>query len=105
MSVSDTCCSRVASGIQGAMAFQLPLPQRLSSRGWKIKIRDKERLEDPHVTVIKGTDTWRWNLRSKSFMDRRPDPNLVDAKIFERLHANVGLLVAQWDKMYPKNKV
>ena len=56
------------------MPSQLPLPERLAKDGWKVKIRDRERLEPPHATVIRGNRAWRWNLRSRQFMDREPDP-------------------------------
>jgi len=32
------------------VAYQLPLPLKLKRHGWKVKIADKERLEEPHVT-------------------------------------------------------
>ena len=51
------------------MAFDFPLPKRLAKAGWKVKIRDKERLEEPHVTIIKGTNCWRFGLRSRAFLD------------------------------------
>ena len=51
------------------MAFNLPLPRQLAKAGWKVKIRDKERLEEPHFTIIKSTDCWRFGLRTKTFLD------------------------------------
>ena len=39
-----------------------------------MKIYDNERLEPPHVTIVKGRDSWRINLRTKAFMDEEPPP-------------------------------
>src|SRR5258708_5376389 len=52
-----------------AMAFNLKLPAVLAKMRWKVKIRDKERVEDPHCTIIHGTTTWRVCLRDGRFMD------------------------------------
>ena len=50
------------------MPFRLDLPKRLSARGWKVKIREKEHLEPPHVTVFRGESLWRIGLRSGVFL-------------------------------------
>src|SRR3954447_14063766 len=34
------------------MPFDLPLTRKLRVQGWKVKIREKERVEPPHVTVM-----------------------------------------------------
>jgi len=36
------------------MPFELQLPRNLKADGWKVKIFDKEELEPPHVTVLRG---------------------------------------------------
>jgi hypothetical protein len=51
------------------MPFDLRLARQLAKAGWKVKIRDKERLEEPHLTIIKGTRSWRIGLRSRAFLD------------------------------------
>jgi hypothetical protein len=51
------------------MAFDLPLSRQLAKAGWKVKIRDKERLEEPHLTILKGTRCWRLSMRSGQFLD------------------------------------
>ncbi len=41
------------------MPYELLLPSRVRAQGWKVKIRDKERLEPPHATVLKRMESWR----------------------------------------------
>ena len=48
------------------MPFDVPLPRRLKAEGWKVKIREKERVEPPHVTVMHKADEWRLGLRDKN---------------------------------------
>jgi len=50
------------------------MPKWLQQAGWKVKIREKEIREPPHVTIIRGTDSWRINLRTGLFIERIPDP-------------------------------
>src|ERR1700688_3912960 len=52
----------------GPMPHELRLPKRLKARGWKVKIREKERLEPPHVTIMCGKKEWRVGLRDKNFL-------------------------------------
>lgn len=87
------------------MSARLPLPEHLSNEGWKIKIRDRERVEPPHATVIRGTRQWRWDLRSRAFMDREPDPRQVPAELVDLLASHHHLLVREWDAMYSENPV
>jgi hypothetical protein len=51
------------------MAFNLRLPRLLAKMRWKVKIRDRERVEDPHISIILGTKAWRVCLRDGRFMD------------------------------------
>jgi hypothetical protein len=44
------------------MAFRLPLPDPLPARGCKVKIRDLERNEPPHVTIVQKQRAWRFAL-------------------------------------------
>jgi len=37
------------------MAFALTLTTALKRARWKVKIRDKETREPPHVTILRGT--------------------------------------------------
>jgi hypothetical protein len=89
------------------MAYTLPLTKALSKARWKVKIRDKEIREPPHVTIIRGTDAWRIDLRSQGFMDAEPDPSEVPEELIELITEETTwqLLCDEWDKMYPSNPV
>lgn len=86
------------------MAFTLPLARSVP-RAWKVKIRDRERLEPPHVTVINGTRAWRFDLRSRGWMDAEPDPGDVPDEVHQAILDNFGTLTGKWDQMYPTNPV
>ena len=90
---------------RSAMPFELPLPEDLAGAGWKVKIYDGERLEPPHVTIIRGTVSWRFDLRMMTFMNRRPSPRNVDRRIKQILRDHRDLLCREWDQMYPSNPV
>ena len=87
------------------MPYELPLPSRARAQGWKVKIRDKERLEPPHATVLRRMDSWRWNLRTCSFMDADPHPREVPDDVLAILMDHHAALCSQWDIMYPENPV
>lgn len=87
------------------MPYDLEISQTYSSAGWKAKIRDKERLEPPHVTIMKGTKSWRLDLRSGEFMDDDPPPRDVPKDLLAKVQQNMGKLREEWDKMYPTNPV
>ncbi len=87
------------------MAFDLPLPRGPRSQGWRVKIRDKERLEPPHVTILRRTSSWRLDLRTGEFMDGSPDPADVPSGVLEVIEANWDRLCEEWDAMYPSNPV
>lgn len=89
------------------MPFSLSLPESLRSARWKVKIREKETREPPHVTILRGTVAWRIDLRTKSFMDRVPDPSEVPPALLEYITktANWNVLCGAWDRMYPANPV
>jgi hypothetical protein len=53
------------------VAYDLPLPLVLKNAGWKVKIFDREIREPPHLTIIRRTQRWRINLRTRTFMDAR----------------------------------
>jgi hypothetical protein len=75
------------------------------AQGWKVKIRERERLEPPHVTVIKGVKSWRWDLRKQSFMDKEPPSKDVPPALIERIKSEHSNFVKQWNLKYPENKV
>ena len=89
------------------MAFTFPLPNALRKARWKVKIRDKETREPPHVTIIRGTDAWRIDLRTGEFMDGKPDPADVPGEIIALIKEEDAWqqLCDEWDAMYPDNPV
>ena len=87
------------------MAYELKLSALWKAQGWKVKIRDKERAEPPHVTIMRGTRAWRINLRTRQFMDSEPDPNELPKAIVSEVMGQMQTLAAKWDEMYPHNPV
>jgi hypothetical protein len=87
------------------MPFELPLPKRVARERWKVKIRDRERLEPPHVTILHKTRMWRFDLRSEIFLDREPDPADVPAEVVATIRAHLDELRREWDRMFPDNPV
>ncbi len=89
------------------MPFTLPLTDALRKVRWKVKIRDKETREPPHVTIIRGTKYWRIGLRDGAFMDDEPDPDEVPQQLLDLIAepGNWQLLCEQWDELYPGNPV
>ncbi len=67
------------------MAEDLPIPKEFNDQGWKAKVQDKERNEEPHITLIWRKYRWRWGLRRRGFMDRQPDPKDVPAGLVDWL--------------------
>lgn len=70
-----------------------------------MKILDRERVEPPHVTLIRGLQRWRFCLRTERFLDREPDPDDVPAELVEAIHSSIGQLREEWDARYPENPV
>jgi hypothetical protein len=87
------------------MAFSLPLSPIWSNQRWKVKIRDRERLEPPHVSILRGPKTWRLNLRTGRFLDAVPDPSELPAELLAFILEHLELLREKWDEMYPENPV
>jgi len=87
------------------MPFELDVPAALQRQGWKVKIRERERVEPPHVTIIRRTKTWRYGLRGGGFLDVRPSPRDVPAELVAHVDARLADLRAAWDAMYPENPV
>jgi hypothetical protein len=88
------------------MPYAVQLPKRLKARGWKVKIREKERLEPPHLTIICGKKEWRISLRDKEFLvppgGKWAD---IDDEVRELIEKNWQALREAWDKMYPNNVI
>ena len=95
------------------MPVELSLSKKLKKAKWKVKIRDRERLEPPHVSIINGTNTWRISLRSGDFLNKVPDPDEVPEELLEyirngKLSDTLTVwewLCKKWDDKYPQNKV
>jgi hypothetical protein len=87
------------------MAVELDLPANLAQARWKVKIADKERVEPPHATIIRGASRWRICLRTGGFLDRLPDPDEVPQELLDAIDGNFEWLCEQWDAMYPDNPV
>jgi hypothetical protein len=87
--------------------FELRLPDRLRKAHWKVKIREKESREPPHVTIIRRTDAWRIDLRSGEFMDTKPDPAEVPEELVCLIETpeNWQRLCDAWNEKYPANPV
>ena len=88
------------------MPFNLPLPRRLKAEGWKVKIREKERVEPPHVTVIHKADEWRLGLRdSQSLMPPGGRTKDIDSAVMQIIEEHWQQLIEAWDAKYPENPV
>jgi hypothetical protein len=94
----------LASDREAAMAFNLRLPKVLARMRWKVKIRDKERVEDPHLTIIHKTTAWRVGLRDGRFLDGGSWKDMPEG-LQEIVNANWEELCRAWDGMYPHNPV
>ena len=88
------------------MPFDLPLPKNLRSNGWKVKIREKERVEPPHVTVMYKLDEWRLGLRDRQLLVP-PGGRIKDIEpaVMRIIDENWQELVEAWDAKYPENPV
>jgi hypothetical protein len=86
------------------MPYDLPLPRKLAS-SWRVKIYDNERLEPPHVTVIKGRTSWRINLRTREFMDDEPPPHEIHKDVTRAIQENWRHLQREWTRIHPNNPV
>jgi hypothetical protein len=87
------------------MPYNLRLPKKLKKL-WKVKIQDKEALyEEPHVTIWRKDEKWRYSLRRKIFLDPSPDPGEVPDEILAEIEKNYKKLCRQWNNRFPKNPV
>ena len=89
------------------MPFELKLPSNLKA-AWKVKIFDKEELEPPHATILKGPDMWRLGLRDGRFLIP-PGGSWGDfPKDLQKVLKNeeaVSILRREWDRLHPNNPV
>mgnify|MGYP001582160171 CR=1 FL=1 len=86
------------------MPTEFELPASVAAH-WKLRIRDKERVEPPHVSVLHGPRCWRWGLRERAFLDREPPPRRVPAEVINAIEAAYDDICAAWDRTYPHNPV
>ena len=87
------------------MAYTLKLPPPLPKEGWKVKIRDRERLEPPHVTIFHKARIWRVSLRDGAFLEKGDAWSQIDRCVREAIEENWKLLAREWNKLYPRNPV
>ena len=74
------------------MVYSLQMPKALRDKGWKVKIRNLERTEDPHVTILRKTNSWRYNIRKTGFMDSEPDPRHVPDEVVKYIAKKLATL-------------
>jgi hypothetical protein len=88
------------------MPYELSLPRNLKAQGWKVKIREKERVEPPHVTVMHHEDEWRIGLRDKELLVP-PGGRLrdIDVEVMRVIEENWEQLQEAWDAQYPENPI
>jgi hypothetical protein len=86
------------------LPFELRLPNPVLAQVWKLKVRENERTEEPHVSVIfKGAAVYRYGLRSRAFLETSPDPRLVPDEIVAFILEHLDEFTTNWDRMYPEN--
>ena len=88
------------------MPFDVRLPKKLKAEGWKVKIREKERVEPPHVTIMHKAEEWRLGLRDRQLLvppgGRIRD---IDPEVMEIIDGYWERLIQAWDEKYPENPV
>ena len=87
------------------MPYNLDLPEDLKQAGWKVKIYDKERLEPPHVTILKKVRAWRLSLRDGTFLDPSDKWSQIDKVLKELVEEEWDNLCEAWDRIHPTNPV
>ena len=84
--------------------FDLNLPARWKAAKWKVKIRDNEAVEEPHVTILRGPDVWRVSLRDQHFLDGG-SWNDIEDEVRGAILKNWKALQTAWDARFPCNLV
>ena len=71
-----------------------------------MKIREKERVEPPHVTIMHKADEWRLGLRDRQLLippgGRIRD---IDKEVMEIIDCHWTELQKAWDQKYPENPI
>jgi hypothetical protein len=88
------------------MPFELPLPKKIKKQGWKVKIREKERVEPPHVTIMHKADEWRLGLRDRQLLVP-PGGKIkdIDPEVMGIIDEGWEQLQEAWDAKYPENPI
>jgi hypothetical protein len=87
------------------MPYNLHLPRHLRKL-WKVKIQDREALyEEPHVTIWRKDQKWRYSIRNRFFLDPKPDPSEVPGGLVELIDERIEELSQQWNDRFPQNPV
>lgn len=87
------------------MPYNMRLSKKLRTL-WKVKIQDRETLyEEPHVTIWRKDEKWRYGLRTRCFLDPKPDPAEVPNEIVELIEAQYKKLCQEWNARFPQNPV
>lgn len=87
------------------MGYDLSLSKILKKEGWKVKIRNDERLEEPHVTIIRKCDVWRLSLRTDKFLEAGQGWQQIDKGVRAAIEAKWETLQQEWDAFYPHNPI
>lgn len=87
------------------MPFELQLPFQHRKAGWKVKIREKERLEPPHVTIIHRRRSWRLGLRDQRFLDPGDSWQGIPSDVKSAILENLVVLCDEWNFKYTDNPV
>ena len=87
------------------MPHEVPLPDALKPV-WRVKVLDREvPREEPHVTIFRKTQKWRFAIRVPEFLDETPPPRDVPSLVLEAIRADLANVVAYWNRVHPHNPV
>jgi hypothetical protein len=88
------------------MPHELKLQKRLKAKGCKVKIREKERLEPPPITIMCGKKEWRVGLHDGSFLvppgGKWAD---IDDEVRDIIDESWKQLQDAWNRKYPSNPI
>jgi hypothetical protein len=78
----------------------MPLPAGIAA-GWVVTIYDKERTDEPHITVRFKFKFWRVDLRRGTVLDPTPPERELDAALLDHIRSNLEALGREWDRIHP----
>ena len=88
------------------MPYDVPLPEPLQVQLWKVKVLDREiPREEPHVTIIRKKQRWRYAIRTAEFLDDVPSPRDVPVEVLDAIRADHANLVAAWNRLHQHNPI